>query len=87
MAKHPTMPDFITFPLSLAVWVDAVSNQDWAEVAVHQGKRPVRCATVGFLLFQDKDCVVLASSLNELQHGADSITIPRACLVSLRRIA
>lgn len=62
-------------------WIDSVSQSGWGEYA----GADLRCTSVGFLIKNDKDVVVLALNDNAYQSG-QYITIPKIAVKKIRRL-
>ena len=64
---------------------------DWFDSAVNQGWRhddpkdePLRCKSAGWLVYDGKDCKVVAAHLSEAGGYSDPMTIPTACIRKIR---
>lgn len=82
----------IRWPLTVRVeveWRDSVSTGGWNTVDHYKNNRssvgPYR--SIGYLIQCNKKIVQLAQSISGLtQDISDTITIPRACVIRMRRI-
>jgi len=69
-------------------WVDSCS---YAEVWVNKEHvsevpfSPSDCATVGYLIQEDEDCITIAQSINDNQYGK-LFTIPRGCIEEINEL-
>lgn len=62
-------------------WVDAVANTGWDTA---ENADPVhRCKTIGFLIKEDKESMVIASTISEKESNA-RMTIPKAWIKKRR---
>ena len=66
---------------ALVRWVDACdAATEWSAVDRVAASRPVDCESVGFLLAQDDERVVLTTSLSDDGDAAAGIVIPTSCV-------
>lgn len=66
---------------ALVTWTDACdAPTEWASVAKLATSKPVTCRSVGFLLAEDDERVVLATSLSDDGDAANGIVIPTSCV-------
>ncbi len=68
-------------------WHDAFTVDKWrpTEEHVDVGKSPCVCVSVGWLLYQDKDIVVIGQSLSAGgTRVGESLTVPRGMVKQLR---
>lgn len=69
---------------ALVYWIDACdAPTEWADAAKVAASRPVRCQSVGFVLVDDDERVVLTTSVTEDGDAANGIVIPTACVDEL----
>ena len=69
MKKTERMP-----PIVCLMWKDAMSTSSWSEP---DEIGLCTCVTVGFLIKEDKEKYVVASTLTEDNQCGDSIAIPK----------
>ena len=73
------------FPLVIVTWVDAATDNGWTDTDEAHDFTPPECMTVGYLLADKPDHVVLAQS-----HGGDEMgnrwTIPRGMISLIRTL-
>lgn len=75
------MIDGKKYPKMLVEWLDSGRGTDWADIASHSGAAPCFCVSVGFVLSETTDAIVLVQSVDEAnQTACASITIPKACI-------
>jgi len=66
---------------ALVTWLDACDAPTaWTLAAKLATSKPVTCRSVGFLLAQDDERVVLATSLSDDGDAANGIVIPTSCV-------
>lgn len=69
---------------ALVKWLDACdAAPEWTDADKVAASRPVACQSVGFLLTEDDDRVVLTTSVTEDGDAANGIVIPTSCVVEL----
>lgn len=72
------------------IWVDPQGGSGWLEVIRARNMKPHLCETVGFLLYKDKERIVMAASRSWSTSGdvevGDRVTIPTACVVSIEPV-
>lgn len=69
------------------VWMDASSEPNWLEESEAVGEL-VTCRTVGWLMRDDEELLVVAASRNSRGQVSDVLTVPRQWVrevVKLRR--
>lgn len=67
-------------------WLDAGSLSGWRQPTEHADEGPLRCRTVGYVLRDDEECLILAQSQASSGQVAASLTIPRSCIKKRRRL-
>ena len=81
------MPLKPAFPLSKIVeviWYDSCTSGGWKSIEDMTDTRPLICCTVGYLLKRDRHIIQIIQSQTEYHKLSDSMTIPRACVLSYR---
>ena len=65
-------------------WLDPAGTAGWRSLSESQAYPMARCVTAGWLITDEPERIVLASSVN-VDEGdcADLTTLPRACIVSI----
>lgn len=81
---------FKTYPLVLIDWIDPWSRGGWAdnpEEVNEAWKHDFSCQSVGWLIKEDKDKVMIAASrtANDSQLG-DLFMVPRRCINSITQL-
>ena len=71
------------YPLVEVVWVDSAFSQGWHSHTTYTP--PTECRTVGYLTHKTKECVNISMNVHEEQR-AETMTIPRACVKSIRKV-
>ena len=59
-------------------WLDAHAEAGWQQVGAKE--TPEHCLTVGFIVFEDRTCVTVASTISDSESNA-RITIPGQWIV------
>lgn len=71
----------------MVTWVDSVRNSAWDTRQAHEAINPSECVSVGFLLSEDDDKIIIYNSddpaLNSLGM---SLTIPRIAVRSITEL-
>ena len=68
-------------------WLDAVSCDSWEPILDARNLKPARMVTIGFLLHEDDDKVVLSASYDEEnQSVASTYAIPKSWVLSIKEI-
>lgn len=69
-------------------WVDSCSfsRQQWRSIDESKGLEPSKIQSVGFVLSEDKEHIVLTGSLDEEDHANGCHTIPRGCITKITRL-
>lgn len=73
--------------LLLIEWLDSASFDSWTAIDTLRKLKPSACQTVGFLLSEDEDYIVLAGSYAANSHNdsaCGAMCIP-VCCITLRR--
>lgn len=73
----------------LVHWIDSVSwgDTDWREMEKIKELKPTEIDSVGFLVADEKDWIVLAAHVDsENEHGGGEICIPRFAIQGMRRL-
>ena len=71
------------------IWHDAHSLDEWRvfEDSVDVMKNPFACETLGWLIHQDKECVVLAMTLaRDATRTLQTVAIPRGMIKKMNRV-
>ena len=80
--------------LVLIEWVDSFGcSPSWQRIDGLEAVKPMRCQSVGWLLYQDEQCLVVVPHLSTDQHesiepqGCGDMTIPRRAILSITSLA
>lgn len=66
------------------VWLDSATVDGWEDLDVLRELKPLRIVTLGELLVDGDDhVVVLPNRCDEADNGANAIVIPRACILEV----
>ena len=72
--------------LVIVDWIDSCSSRGWVEKEALQTSIPLPCRSVGWVIKEDKECIVLIAHLSDVTddgnfgQGNGDITIPRAVI-------
>lgn len=75
--------------LLLIEWLDSASFDSWTATDTLRKLKPSACQTVGFLLSEDEDYIVLAGSYAANSHNdsaCGAMCIPKCCITSQREM-
>ena len=77
--------------LVLVEWLDAHSGRGWQDVAqIERAAEPLYCRSVGWLVFESKDCKVLVPHVagerngEVMLQGCGDMTIPTSAIVKMK---
>ena len=73
----------------LIQWDDACSRANgWSDIskAETEGARIIQTKTLGYLIHEDKQKIMLAHNLNELGHFSDTIAIPKGWITKRTKL-
>ena len=73
--------------LLVVTWHDISSRADWQGLEEVQALRPEKCITVGWLVQQDDDQIIVADSVTESGEFGGTTVIPRAVIQKTKKIA
>ena len=84
MSKPDRKPKY---PLVLVNWEDSAAEGKWKEASEYKTRMPLMMQSVGYKLLDDKKRLILLQSIcHENDVVSDSITIPRGCVKSIRKL-
>jgi len=68
-------------------WRDATTLDNWGSLADHREQEMAVIKSAGYLLLMTKDVIKLVQSVQQDPAGevCASLTIPRGCIVTMRR--
>ena len=78
--------------LVIVDWVDACSNRGWVDKDTLQTSTLLPCRSVGWLLKEDKECIVLVAHTSDttedgdFRQGNGDITIPKSTVKRIIKI-
>lgn len=79
MAKKPSIVE--------VEWEDSAAEGGWSKRDRYLAQEPAQCRTVGYLLKADRKKVILLQSCHPKEDRfTDSLTIPRSCVTSMRKL-
>ncbi len=68
-------------------WDDAAHTDGWRHAERIAEDTPLRCRTIGFVMSETKDKIVLAQNLSlEQPTGSEAMTIPKSLIRRRRRL-
>ncbi len=70
-------------PICEIIWRDAYGEAEWH--FWDDEEHSVVVSTIGYFLSQDKDYVYLATSVADTRKVANTMNIPRGCIISTRQ--
>lgn len=68
-------------------WLDSCMNHGWREensINLESGR--LRCESIGFLVSETDDLVVVSASWDSVESFADPITIPRCSITKMQEV-
>jgi hypothetical protein len=75
------------YPLVEVEWEDSAGTAGWGSVAVHVDHPIARCRTAGYLVHRSRQKLVVVGSCDDTNGNvADSMTIPRFAVRSIKRL-
>ena len=69
----------------LVRWIDARFIEGWYERHDIDSARSIKCVTVGILLNENENDIVVSCHRNE-DHIAGAMAIPRGCIKSIKQL-
>ena len=72
-------------PIVEVEWKDANAGGGWRSREEYEKQRPSACRTAGYLLVRNRQHVIIIQSQDN-KGVADSITIPRSEITSIKRL-
>ena len=72
-------------PLKKVIWMDSNTPSGW-HYPDSQNYRPLKVISVGYVVFENDDCITLAGSVvfGEDYQASDTMTIPKCCILSVK---
>ena len=68
-------------------WSDAVSQDEWVELDEAKKLKPHAISTLGWLIHEDKDCVIVCLNIDLHRPGSSQmISIPRAWIHKMTKL-
>lgn len=80
------------YKLRMIRWIDSTGLNGWQALETIQGLTPDPVISVGFVVAEDEDRIVITTSITErpgnlaLQSGEGALVIPRVAIVSEREV-
>ena len=65
-------------------WLDIITEPNWVDKNKFVEQEPAECITVGVWMSPGKNCIHIASNINE--NGCDGTTIPKGCVLRIKVI-
>lgn len=78
----------MTLPRVEVTWIDSAFHRGWSDADTKRAQMGMsECRTVGYLLSKTRESVKLVmSTADENDSFSDGITIPRACVRTMKRL-
>ena len=73
--------------LVVVTWIDIASRADWMDQEEAEGCLPEVCVTVGWIVHEEKDRVILADSATASGDWGGTTVIPKSVIKKKKRIA
>lgn len=67
-------------------WLDPTGTAIWASRKDAATLTPMRCTTVGVIVHQTRDTLVMAATVGDNEQVADITAIPMGCILAMRPI-
>lgn len=69
-------------------WIDSCTHGRWESAEFHrENSSPTTCRTIGYIVASTPKKVVVAQSMSKDTGGvADTMAIPRSCVLSIKHI-
>ncbi len=72
--------------LVVVEWMDSATADGWQHEADAEKHQPSVCKTVGWLLTKNRQYITVAASQSDSGNWSQAMSIPRACVTSIRRL-
>jgi hypothetical protein len=72
--------------LVIVDWEDSTSMAYWQSIAEHAKEKAAQIQTVGWLIYRDKNRLIVLQSKSDLGRANGSMIIPAGCVRKLRRL-
>lgn len=66
-------------------WIDSIQDEGWQTSNYHKPEK-LTCKSVGFLVFEDKEVIILSSCLSPFGGPRSPITIPKFAITQRKFI-
>lgn len=80
------MPKFRKLPLIEVEWMDTTTYTGWDSDKDDYSEEGLLCRSVGWQLKSSRNSIVITPMRNEDKRCNDRQIIPRACVVSIRKL-
>ena len=78
----------IDYPIVVVEWEDITSNTEpWLCLAEALELKPARMTTIGWLIADNEDSIIVASSLGDEKEVSDVNCIPKSVIKTKRTVA
>ena len=67
-------------------WMDSFGRSGWAPLESLRAERPSKVVSVGFVLRENDEAVLIVQSLSDHDNGDNSIVIPKVAITKMRRV-
>lgn len=76
------------FPRVTVRWVDSACRVAWRDLEELEEDKPTTCETMGWLVKEEKEYVIVAASRDDVNdRWADSTSIPRGCVLGIQALS
>ena len=72
--------------ICLIEWVDSSFAQGWMSMEYAKKHDVARVASVGILVYEDKDKITIMQDVSNKEDMGDGITIPKCSIKRIRRL-
>lgn len=70
------------YPVYEIHWVDSTSCAEWSEVDA-MDEHPMDCVSIGFLISETNDRVVISTTYDSNEHAVDPLAIPKVAITGM----
>lgn len=75
-------------PIVELYWLDCCSRGGWLTLQEMLNRsKPLPCRSVGYVVANDDERVVVAQTVNRIGQGTDRLTVPKGCVQDMTVLA